>query len=448
VEVSRRYAALLVLAVLLSFSPAFFAGITNWDDDHYLDAAARPASWLLTNAFFGNYQPLTMLSLHLDRALFGVNGVELHAVNIALHCAAVIAVFALLLQLTATPFAAFAGALLFAVHPLRVESVAWIAERKDVLCVAFFAAALALYAAWLHGRRIHIGWIYALFIAALLSKATAAVLPAAMMLVELAIRRRITIRDKLPMFALGFLFSLLTIHLQAQPGASLDLPHRLLLEGRALTMYVSRELVPLNLSAFYAYPHAIGAAEWWGTFLALLLCASVLATLRFSLNVFAAAAFFLVTIVPMPPLVNIGRAFIADRYTYIPSIGIAWLAALAVERIRNRAAVIIIAIAIAFILGALTFQRTQVWHDSLTLWTSVLESDGTNAIAWNGRGVALIVQRRFAEAAPQLDRAIALDPCYENALRNRGMLAMMSHDEAAARAIAARLLDCHRIRRQ
>lgn len=450
-EVIRRYAALLVLAVLLAFSPAFIAGITNWDDDFYLDAAAKPVSWLLTHEFSGNFHPLTMLSLHLDRALFGVNAVELHAVNIVWHCAAVLAVFALLLQLTTDSFAAFAGALLFAIHPLRVESVVWLAERKDVLCVAFFAAALALYAARLRGRSVHLAWIYVLFIAALLSKASAVMLPPALMLIELAIRRRVSIRDKLPMLAISVVFGVATVMLQlhspaAVPaGASFTVPQKLLLSGRALTMYVSRELVPLNLSALYAFPHAIGAAEWWGGLLALVLCVAVLATLRFSVTLFAATAFFFVTIAPMLPLLNIGRALISDRYTYIPSIGIAWLVTLGVERLRHRE---VIVIAVALLLGVLTFQRTTVWHDSITLWTSVLESDDTNALAWNGRGVALAMQQRTAPAASDFDHAIALQPCYENALRNRGMLAMMTKDTVTARVMAARLLDCHKIPRQ
>src|SRR5262245_39231422 len=158
---------LLVAATAVSFAPLQDAGITNWDDGVYLQSASMPLGKLLNARVLGNFHPLTMFSFAVEVRLFGVHAGELHAMNILLHAGASLLVLLFLFELTSSELGALAGALFFAVHPLRVESVGWIAERKDVLCALLFAAALLAYARHLR-RATHFGWVFVFFLLAVL----------------------------------------------------------------------------------------------------------------------------------------------------------------------------------------------------------------------------------------------------------------------------------------
>jgi hypothetical protein len=437
----------LIAAIVVSFAPLFRAGITNWDDEVYLRSASAPLSTLLTAPVMGNYHPLTMLSLALDARLFGTRAAELHAMNILLHALASLCVLLLLFELTGSPFGALAGALFFAIHPLRVESVGWIAERKDVLCELFFAAALLAYVR--HVRRgARFGWVFALFVLALLAKATAVVFPVAALLIDFLERRRPRLAQTAALFATGAAFGAGAILAQRGPGALGALPgfafsplERALLACRALAMYAAREIVPVNLSAFYAYPKSAGAVDVACAAAVVALAAAVAAAAFRWRPLFFGMAFFLLTIAPTLPVLSIGRTMAADRYTLLPSIGLAYLAAVGVGRLRRNVAVAVV-VAGAIVLSAITWRRCAVWRDSVSLWTSVIDYDDGIPLAYNSRAVALIASGNGNGARIDLDRALALDRCYGAALRNRALLAGRAGDLAAADSDLQRAIRC------
>jgi tetratricopeptide (TPR) repeat protein len=414
-------AIVLLLAVGLSFVPAMRAKYTNWDDRVYVGAARQPLPVLLTAIVTGHWHPLTMLSLGLDVRLFGMNPTEMHVVNVGLHAIVALLILQLLNELTGSVAGALAGALFFAIHPLRVESVAWVSERKDVLMGVFFAAALLTYLA--HRRRgLSIGWTYLLFVLALLAKLTAISLPLALLVIDYYEERRLRIREKIPMFLLSVAGSVGAVAAIRSAGPELTRFHftfgeRVLLAARALVMYLSREIVPANLSAFYVYPSSIGAPEWWSFIAVVVLGAAVLASAARFPRVFAGFAFFFLTLAPMLPLLATGNAFVTDRYTYLPSIGLGLAVALGVMRLSMRTAIAVI-VAGGAILGALTWRRCEVWYDAKILWLSVIDYDPTLALAWNN----LAHERRTAGdwrgSFAAVDRALELDPCYGTALRN------------------------------
>jgi len=379
---------------------------------------------LVTEVITGHYHPLTMLSLGVDVRLFGFNPTAFHAMNVALHAATALLILLLLFQLTGSVPAALAGALFFAIHPLRVESVAWISERKDVLMVVFFVAALVTYLAHLR-RGVSIGWTYLLFILAILSKATAITLPAGLILLDIAERGRPRLLDKIPFFILsvaGAIEAIVAIHSKGNVLSEFHFTfgQRMLLVGRALVLYFSREIVPVNLNAYYRYHPAIERADWLSFFAMLFLGAAVLTSVRRFPRLVAGLAFFVLTLAPMLPLMATGNTLGADRYTYIPSIGLAYVVAVGVAMLSMRGAIASIAIGGA-ILGALTWSRCEVWHDGETLWRSVIDSDPGVAVAWNNLGHALVSDGKHAEAFYYFTRAIELDPCYATALRNHAL---------------------------
>jgi len=435
-------AIVLTAAILISFVPAFEAKFTNWDDTQYVGAARLPWTKLCTTIVSGHYHPLTMLSLGVDVRLFGMNPTGMHVVNIALHLIASLLVLVVLFELTGSVPAALAGALFFAIHPLRVESVAWISERKDVLMGAFYAAALVAYVAHLR-RGTSIAWTYVFFVLALLSKATALSLPVVLLLIDVIAIGRPRVKAKIPMFVLsviagwGAVAAIHSVGSAPLTHYAFAPPERLVISGHAIVMYIQRELVPVNLSAFYPLPHDVTAMHVQSTIAVVLLAIALVIVFRRLPQVLAGLAIFVVTIAPMLPLLATGDTIGADRYTYIPSIGLAYVVAFAVARLSIRAAIAAIVIG-GLILGILTWQQCRVWHDGTSLWTSVIDYDPSIAIAWNNRGG----NGKPLERLLELSEAISLDPCYVKALQNRARLLELAGSFDAALRDANRSIRC------
>ncbi|HEY6844199.1 MAG TPA: hypothetical protein VI391_08530 [Thermoanaerobaculia bacterium] len=392
---------LLLAACLLVFAPGFNAGITNWDDDLYVRApeSQRISAGTFTHFVFGSFHPLTIFSFAIEEQLFGRNAFVLHATNILLHAASAILLFVLLQDLGAQTFGAFAGALLWAIHPLRVESVVWIAERKDVLCTLFFIAALIAYVR----RRLMLAFV--LFVLALLSKGMAVTFPLAMLCVDYLQRRR-ALAEKIPFFATSAVFAIVGVVGQ-RPGGAINSPA---LVCQTVLFYLGKVFLPIHLNAVYLYPQRI----FW--FSIPIVMAIVIAA--FANRVFAfAILFFLATISIVLPFVGWSDTVAADRFMYIPSIGIAYAIAVMAKPKAWPAVALI-----AAILAALTFQRSRVWHDSFSLWDSVIAADPRLPQAYNGRAAALFSRGDLTGARRDIDRALAIDPCYAPALRNRAAL--------------------------
>ncbi|HLJ75640.1 MAG TPA: hypothetical protein VKU62_13695, partial [Thermoanaerobaculia bacterium] len=392
---------LLAAACLVAFAPAFTASVTNWDDDLYVRApeSQRISAGTFTHFVFGSFHPLTILSFAIEQQLFGRNAFLLHATNVVLHAASAALLFFLLRELGAFSFGAFAGALLWAIHPLRVESVVWIAERKDVLCTLFFVAALIAY-----GRR-RLMLTFALFALALLSKGMAVTFPLAMLSIDCLQRRR-ALLEKIPFLAMSATFAAIGFAGQRPNAAMNGLP----LVCQTFLFYIGKIFLPIRLNAVYLYPHRI---SWWSVPAAI---AVVIIAFASRISGFA-MLFFASTIAVVLPFVSWSDTLAADRFTYIPSIGIA----VAIAFITKPKAWPLIAI-IAAILGVLTFERSRVWHDSISLWNSVIAADPQIAQAYNGRAAALFSGGDVAGARRDIDRALVIDPCYAPALRNQIVL--------------------------
>jgi hypothetical protein len=433
------YALLLAIACLVVFAPAYTAGIINWDDDIYLrvPVSQRVSPAILDTYVMGNYHPLTIFTYAIEQQAFGRKPIVLHATNVALHAVTAILVFMLLQQLTASSFPAFAGALLWAIHPLRVESVVWISERKDVLCGLFYVAALIAYV------RNRYWLTFALFILALLSKGTAVSLPVVLLLIDFVERRRVKWIEKVPFFALSVLFGAIGFFGQRATGSAVERAgvtfssiEKMALSCRAILFYLGKVLLPINLSAFYPWPKTVVSADW----LAVLLVVVIgLIAVRLGRPFAFAFLFFLATIAVTLPQFPFGWTMTADRYTYIPSIGVAYLVVLAVKP-RFWPVIALI----AALLGAAAFQRARVWHDSVSLWTSVIDLDPKLALPYVSRSAARFAAGDWKGATRDADRAIALSPCEGMALRNRRTFAIIQGDRATEARITEQLRRCSR----
>jgi len=380
-------AAVLITAVCLL--PALKNGFVNWDDEYYVvsNALLRGPQWIgiFTRPVVSNYHPLTVLSLAANYAISGTEPWSYLLFSLLLHLANTVLVFWFAWLLSDKKrWVALFTALLFGIHPMHVESVAWISERKDVLYTLFFLLSLIAYWKYLQTNKSTGYWAcFLLFVCSLLSKPAAIVLPLVLLLLDYWKERPFTRRvvlEKIPFFLVSGLFAVITIKLQSVIAmTSLNLyPFwvRLFFASYAIIVYLAWFFVPYPLSAFHPFP--LPDHLGWTIYLSpVFLLVLIFLSWHFRKNrlVVFGLLFFLINILLVLQLVPIGFTIVSERYTYVPYIGLAFLVTMIVtknvsaERFIPAAAGAVVVFS-AF--GFVSFKRTQVWKDSDSLWTDVI----------------------------------------------------------------------------
>ncbi len=439
----------LVAATFAVYSPVARFGFLSFDDLDYVaenEAVSRGLSadsvrWAFTAFHSSNWHPLTWISHMLDCELFGLDAGKHHLVSVALHALNALLCFALLLTTTGRRWASAFVAAAFALHPLRVQSVAWISERKDVLATLFFLSALLLYVRY--ARRPGVGRylaVAAAFGCALLAKPSAVTFPLVALLFDRwPLRRDVPWRrlmlEKLPLVALAAGSVAITVLAQRESGALSSLAEIALGDrvANAFTgygFYVVRGLVPLRLAYFYPHP-AIVAPEWnaWNAVTlasALGLVVATLLALRSRRGpVIVGWLWFLGTLVPMIGLVQVGEQAVADRYAYLPLVGIAIVLAFGARFASGTHAARLHAGALALLLaGWATLAAREVphWRDSEALFTRALETTHSNYMAESGLAGQRRRQGRLDEARTLYLDAIDHRREFPEALFNLGLL--------------------------
>jgi len=452
----RRRVSLLLFALLFAAAAFVYHGVgdfafINLDDPDYVSenrmvkvGLSWSGAWWAFSAFHAaNWHPLTWLSHLADASLFGMDAGAHHLVSLGLHVASTLLLFQFLRALTGAFWSCAAVAALFAVHPVQVESVAWIAERKTVLATLLGILTLRAYL-WHLARPAtrSFAFVAVLLTLGLLAKPTLVVLPLILLLLDwwpLGRLRRAgigagsalpLILEKAPLFVLALLSGSVTIAAQSRVGAVASLQVFSLQErlGNAMlscVVYLGELFLPHGLSAFYSHP--AGSLPWGLAGLAA--CAVAVVTFmawhsRREAPYFAFGwLWFLVTLLPVIGIIQVGSQARADRYLYLPLIGIflavLWGAAdLARRRPRARAPVAL-SIAVAVVLLALAAQRqTGYWQDSGTLWEHALAVDPTSETALYQLSEHYKEQGRFDDQALLLRQLVTLNPRHERALNN------------------------------
>ena len=450
------FSLLLVAAVLVCYMPAAHNGFLNYDDDAYITSNPQvragltraTAKWAFTTYDAANYHPLTWLSHALDCELFGLNSAAHHEVSVLLHAANAVLLFLLLLHATGLAWRSLFVAALFALHPINVESVAWAAERKNVLSMLFFL--LALYAYVWYTRRPRIGryvLIIFLFALALLSKPQVITFPFLLLLFDYWPLRRIGARDegepttvlnsrslsspstslnwhlleKIPFLLLSATSAFITMKAQKAGGAVQNLTLyspllRLETAVVAYARYLGKAFWPSKLVALYPHPTRLYPVWQVGTALTLLTLITFI-VLRYRDRRYLAFGWlwFLGALVPMLGLVQVGSQAMADRYAYIPYIGLfvmfTWLASdWAHSRRFSIATVAVPAIACLFALGFFTYRQVSYWHDTQSFWERTIALTENNYVAHDSLGEYLARQGHTEEAAVHFRAALAIRP--------------------------------------
>lgn len=477
-------AAALAVVAFIVYLPSLGNGFVNWDDGAYVvdNPFIRSFNWwwLMTAEVMGNWHPLTIISYAVDYSIWGLDARGYHLVNSVLHAlnTALAAIFACLFFGAAEKpengkdkrysrgalFAAVVAALLFGLHPLRVESVAWVSERKDVLCGFFYLSSLIFYMRYAAPPRN--GWALsyaaslAFFALALMAKPMAITLPAVLLVLDLYPLERFkrgglkkTLMEKAPFFAISLLGAAVALWAQSTGGALAGLdPYpfadRLLVSSRAIAFYLYKTALPLGLAPFYpreANPSLLSVDHTAAIALILLITIACAATFRKRKLFSAMWLFYLVTLAPVIGLVQVGSQAAADRYTYLPSIAISLLAGAGAGYLftrKNRAAKALpmAVVLVSALLSVLTIKQIHIWRNSVTLWShEVSVYPETAPIGQTNLGIAYKDTGDFALAIEWYNRALAVDPLYADAYSNRGVAysSLGMHAEAIADFTAA-----------
>jgi Flp pilus assembly protein TadD len=418
----------------------------NYDDETYVYDNPMVARGLTIKGIIwafschaANWHPLTWLSHMLDCQLYGLHPGGHHLTNVLLHTATVIALFLVLRQMTGAFWRSAFVAAVFAIHPLRVESVAWVAERKDVLSGLFFMLTIGAYAryarqSWSFGRY---GLVMLLFALGLMCKPMLVTLPLVLLLLDYWPLQRVETRkfsglvlEKLPLLALSAASCVATLLAQyegIQSAGSFSTPIRLANALVACVVYLGQMVWPAKLAVFYPYPN--NGLPAWEAALAGTLLAGLSAIAWWQRRkqgwLITGWGWYLVMLLPVAGIIQVGLQAHADRYTYLPQIGIYvaatwWVAERGAKWRVSRAVVRGLA---AGVLGALmlcAWKQTACWKNSENLWGHALACTSGNSMAHSGLGNVFLKREQLGNAITEFQQAVQLNPCYADAHNDLG----------------------------
>ena len=442
----RRIALLLAAATFALFLPVAWSGFCVYDDSLYVTenpivqagVTWAGVKWAFTTMAASNWHPLTWLSHMIDCGLFGLNPAGPHLVSVLFHAANAALLFTLLLRLTGRMWPSAFVAALFAWHPLHVESVAWIAERKDVLSTFFALIALLNYARYVEESKIknpaakkYFAWSLLTFVLGLLAKPMLVTLPCLLLLLDFWPLKRFSLSafrfpllfEKWPFFLIAFASCAITFLAQSQRGSdavvSLDtvpLHYRLKSVPLAYVEYLEKTFWPAKLAIFYPLPDKIPAGTVAAS-VAVLVFISLVVIWQYRSRPYLLTGWlwFVGMLVPVIGLVQVGGAALADRYSYLSSVGIFIAVTFAACDFATRFKMpksVLAGISIVFLAAAVVTTENQLhyWQNSVTLFQHALAVTADNDVARNNLGVAFEQQNRLLEAAEQYRAAAKLEP--------------------------------------
>ena len=463
-ERTTRFLAVSALIVIVGavFTPTLSHDFVDIDDGLYITRnshvpqglSAQNIAWAFTTLDASNWHPLTWLSYFADVELFGMEPEGFHRTNLILHLAATLALLWALNGLTGAFWPSLVATALFAVHPLRVESVAWIAERKDVLSGVFAMLTLGLWGRYSQSPSLarYLAVAFALALG-LMSKPMLVTLPCVLLLLDYwplgrlelrvdSIRSRVV--EKLPLFGLALGSSVVTWLAQVQSGALASLERasfsvRIANALVAYPRYLEKTFWPADLAVLYPLdPNHVPVV---GAIVAGVLLGSVsFALVRARSHRFALVGWlwFLGTLVPVIGLVQVGTQAFADRYTYFPSVGLCialvWAGrGVAIRAALPRAVMATAATLLVLTLGLSARQQTHVWRDAHALMAHAVRVSPQSAIVRNNLGKTLARRGELAAGIDQLRHAIRIWPRYVEAHTNLGNALLLQGDAIAAR---------------
>lgn len=450
--------ALAVLAITAAcYSPSVQNKLVNWDDEPNItenpniEKVGNGATWgeTIANIFsiekgavIGNYNPLPILTFAIEKSVTGkIDTTLIHTVNLLLHLITVFFVFNLLIRMDFSRWGAFIGALLFGIHPMRVESVAWATERKDVLFAAFFFAALLLYIRWIKSEdqgqrtRLYLAML-ALALLSCFSKVQAVSLPLSMLALDYWFRRPIKfnlIWEKAPFWVMSVTFGLLNIYTLKVQGSTDDtltnftFLDRLCVGMYSFCVYLYKLIIPYPMSPLYPYPKPLPIWVYLSPILFLGIWYLIWRAWKKEYRVWVfGVVFFFFNVMFVLQVFGAGQGFLADRFTYVPYFGLfaiaAWYWDRYVEpRPAQRTMWQAVLGVVALVYAIVTVMQINVWKNGDTLWSHVIKYEGrSNSLPYWNRGQYFRSEGKYDAALKDYTEAINIEPMKAELYNSRG----------------------------
>jgi tetratricopeptide (TPR) repeat protein len=443
-NIARRptviYGIALAMIVLISFAPALRGEFLNWDDNYHVFLNRHITSLGFSNirgiflsSINGTYIPLTILSFAFEYKLFNLNPAFYHFDNLLLHLLTVVLIFRLGLNLRLSAPAAFMAAVIFAIHPIHVESVVWVTERKDVLYALFFVSSLQCY---FHYVRTQKGGWYILSLLAgglsVLAKPMALSLPWILILMDWFLQRRWSWRiilEKIPFVLAIEPIAWITYTLNAR-AIPLNPHYSFFIWVWSFTFYIEKFLVPMNLMPIYWLPYPLSLANpaYLKAVVIFVLFSAAVVFLRknrwfmFAVLFFVGSSFFLWRYDYSDVSV------VADRFMYLPSLGFCFLSGLVIETVWRRFSSVKavsfwkMALPVILLLGMLTFKQTLIWQRDMTFWDTFFSKHPNKILAYSHISSAMVRHRQYDMALDYCNKLLKLYPDVGEIYNNRGII--------------------------
>lgn len=385
------------------------------------------------------YSPLTFISYAIDNKIHGLNPFYFKLTNLILHLANVIFVFIFSFQILKKRWMAILTTLLFAFHPMNVDSVSWISARSNLLCTLFFLLSLILYFGYLQKKN----YVYLILsivscVLSLLSKSAAVMLPFVLLLMDYFQKRKINykvILEKTPYLIFCIAIGLIAIFFRTDTGNTQSITtynffDRFLMICYSLVNYFIKAIAPLHLSEIYAYPAKTGEylpiIYYFAPLAIIAIMFIVFRSKKLKREIIFGLSFFVITII-ITQLALIEDSYMANRYAYLPYIGLYLIIAFACELLiirypKIKAYLIAILLILFSVYSVQTFQRSLVWKNTLSLFNHAIEQSPEAAFAYNSRGIAKFSENDFEGALKDYNQAIKFNPQYAGAYYNRGIV--------------------------
>ncbi|HUR31461.1 MAG TPA: tetratricopeptide repeat protein [Saprospiraceae bacterium] len=448
----------VLVITFIIFIPALKNGFTNWDDTMYVtenpllkDLSIDGLKAIFSTPVVSNYHPITVLSLALNYQFAELNPWSYHLTSILLHLMNTALVFWFIMLLSGKQkWVSTIATLLWAIHPMHVESVAWISERKDLLYTLFYVLGMIIYIRYLQKKELKYLIIVTLLGAlSLLCKPAAIVLPLSLMLLDYFFKRPWAwswVIEKIPLFIMSGIMAYVTVNIQSEKAiASVELygfMERICFAGFGLIWYLIKFIFPYPLSALHPFPDPLPVIYYIATLASIAGIIFLIYKVK-SRNYQFGFGFYIINLLLVLQLISIGNAVVAERYTYVPYISLFFLLCIEINSLlKNKSAQIknfVLGIGCIWILALcfLTIKRIPVWRTSETLWENVLNHYPDSPRAWTNKGLLYFDTKEWTKVIDHLSNALKYDPQYANALewRGRSYLEMNEGEKALPDAI-------------
>ncbi len=434
-KVTIKYTLLLGVAVTLIYMKLFSANFISWDDGEVLvnntDVHQFNIYAFFTNYYVGNYAPFSMIAFAIEWLIFKGNPTAHHVMNLLLHMINSVLVYKLVLLLFKDKTKAFLCAIIFCIHPLQVETVAWVSAKNNLLYSMFFLLGLINYSRFILGKTTK-QYVYSVlfFIVSVLCKPSAICFPLILVLVDYLLKQTQSIKtlilNKIPFITIALLFGFVTIYTRTEDkfinqNHAYAIYEQIGYAGYAILQYVYKFLVPINLSVIYPYPQNKLMSIVLGYIVILILVVLIYNLFKSSVKTIVFGIMFLVfNLILVLQFIPFGEVLTADRYMYLPIIGISAVVLSIVPLNSNYLKVVITSLFVIY--GTLTFIRVDIWKNSISLYTDILKKYPHSYVALNSLGAEYMLAKNYDMSVRYLNAAINENRNYYKGYYNRGLL--------------------------